>query len=74
MPGKVGRSPLRYTAEKQTDLIISALKFSVLILDEEEEGEIQEEKIFNKETVVSETNLSNTELQTFNQRSWGTCP
>lgn len=62
-PGKVGRSPGCATAEKQKDVIISASKFSVLSLDDEEEGEIQEEeKINTQEKTEPEAELPNTEL------------
>ncbi|KAF3571724.1 hypothetical protein F2Q69_00059285 [Brassica cretica] len=57
-PGKAGRSPGRATAEKQKDVIISASKFSVLSLDDEEEEEIQEEeKIDTQEKTEPEAEL-----------------
>lgn len=44
-PTKVGRSPSRMASENRNEVIITASKFSVLSTDEEEEGEIMEDRV-----------------------------
>ncbi|CAG7863745.1 unnamed protein product, partial [Brassica rapa] len=61
-PEKVGRSPAT-SALNTVDIQISASKYSVLSMDEEEEGEILVEEQQNMEIEVNEENEQTKELE-----------